>query len=181
MSRKESHIEDYLKRPYSRVLIPDPESGTFTARILEFPGCFAEAKDPASAYRSLDEAARSWLAVALALGQTIPEPSVENEFSGRLVLRMPRSLHRSAPAMAERDATSLNQFIVAAVSEKVGATSLYGELAGWLEKRILATDFNRLVSAVQIHSGWKVQDRASTPPHREPGVNLRPSAATGVN
>ena len=37
--------KDYLKEPYSRVLVPESD-GTYSADILEFPGCFAEGKTP---------------------------------------------------------------------------------------------------------------------------------------
>ena len=39
---------EYLKLPYERVLIPNHESGTFTALIREFPGCIAEGDEPAA-------------------------------------------------------------------------------------------------------------------------------------
>jgi hypothetical protein len=40
-------------------------------------------------------------------------------------LRLPRSLHRQATQLAELDGVSLNQFIVAALAEKVGAVNVY--------------------------------------------------------
>ena len=52
-------VSEILKRPYQRVLIPDEESGTFTALIAEFPGCITEGNTPGEAYRSLEEAAES--------------------------------------------------------------------------------------------------------------------------
>ena len=36
MSKTIKMTEKYLKEPYSRILIPDEESGTYTAVILEF-------------------------------------------------------------------------------------------------------------------------------------------------
>jgi hypothetical protein len=39
----------------------------------------------------------------------------------QLALRLPDSLHERARALAQRDNTSLNQFIVLAVAEKVSA------------------------------------------------------------
>jgi predicted RNase H-like HicB family nuclease len=75
-------IRDYLKRPYTRVLIPDEESGTFTAQILEFPGCIAQGGSPAEAYERLEAAAESWIDAALELQQEIPPPSAEAQFSG---------------------------------------------------------------------------------------------------
>lgn len=65
---------DFTNRPYSRVLIPDPEVGGFTAKVLEFPGCFSEGDSVQEAYDNLDEAAKGWIEAALERGQTIPEP-----------------------------------------------------------------------------------------------------------
>ncbi len=41
--------------------------------------------------------------------------------SGRLLLRMPRTLHADLAQAAEHEGTSLNQFITAALATKLGA------------------------------------------------------------
>ncbi len=151
-----------LARPYSRVLIPDGESGTFTAIILEFPGCVAQGSTPAEAYRRLEKAAESWILAANDLGQTVPEPREENTYSGRFPLRMPKGLHKTAAELAEREGTSLNQFIVAAVAEKVGATSLYVELRHRLERQLdwsLSRSVHFIVKAI---SDFTIKDTART-------------------
>ncbi|MDP2959243.1 MAG: toxin-antitoxin system HicB family antitoxin [Longimicrobiales bacterium] len=116
-----SHARSYLNRPYQRVLIPDAESGTVTAMIAEFPGCVTQGNGVQEAYANLEEAAESWIEAAMELGQEIPLPAADQAFSGRVLLRLPKSVHRQAAEAAERDCTSLNQFILAAVAEKVGA------------------------------------------------------------
>ncbi len=65
--------EEYLKEPYSRILIPD-ENGFFSAEIMEFPGCFAEGKTADEAMHNLEEAAKSWIEASLEQGHEIPEP-----------------------------------------------------------------------------------------------------------
>jgi predicted RNase H-like HicB family nuclease len=111
---------EILSAPYSRVVVPDPETKTFTARILEFPGCVAQGDSVEEAYERLQSAAKSWVEAALDLGQKIPDPLEEQIYSGRVLVRLPKSLHRQATEAARRDATSLNQFIVTAVAERVG-------------------------------------------------------------
>ncbi len=69
--------EEYMKKPYSRVIIPDEATGTYTARILEFPGCIAEGKTVRQAYDRLEKAAVSWIQAALDLGQDIPLPALQ--------------------------------------------------------------------------------------------------------
>lgn len=65
---------EYLKRPYHRVIIPDIDSGTYTAYILEFPGCITQGNTPHLAYYNLEHVALSWIEAALGMEQDIPEP-----------------------------------------------------------------------------------------------------------
>jgi hypothetical protein len=50
-----------------------------------------------------------------------PEDRDKPAPSGRLLLRMPRTLHADLAQAAEREGTSLNQFITAALATKIGA------------------------------------------------------------
>jgi predicted RNase H-like HicB family nuclease len=110
---------EILKKPYARMVVPDTD-GTFTAEIVEFPGCIAVGDTAAEALSNLDEVAVDWIAATLEQGQDIPEPMEAAGFSGKLVLRMPKGLHKRATLWAERDGVSLNQFIVTCVAEQVG-------------------------------------------------------------
>ncbi len=40
--------------------------------------------------------------------------------NGKILLRLPISLHRKAVLLAEKDGTSLNQWLLSAISEAVG-------------------------------------------------------------
>lgn len=130
--------ETYLKKPYSRILTPEEEGG-FSAEILEFPGCFAEGETASEAYEALERTARSWVEAALEQGQEIPEPFNNQGYGGKVALRLPRSIHRQITKMAERDATSLNQFLVAAISMRVGAEDAYTRIAERLERHLTST------------------------------------------
>jgi multisubunit Na+/H+ antiporter MnhC subunit len=50
-----------------------------------------------------------------------PEDRAKSAPSGRLLLRMPRTLHADLAQAAEREGTSLNQFITAALATKIGS------------------------------------------------------------
>lgn len=112
-------VASYLRQPYARIVIPESD-GTFRGEILEFPGCIATGDTPADALSELEEVASAWLQGALEQNQPIPEPVDNTQFSGRLVLRLPKSLHKKAARIAERDGVSLNQFIVMSLAENVG-------------------------------------------------------------
>jgi predicted RNase H-like HicB family nuclease len=98
---------EILARPYGRVLIPEP-NGQFTAEIIEFPNCVASGNSATDALANLEQVAADWIAAALEQGQDIPEPMESADYSGRLVLRMPKGLHRRAALLAEREGASLN-------------------------------------------------------------------------
>ena len=114
---------DYLKKPYGRVVIPEGD-GTFRAEIIEFPGCIAIGDTAAEALANVEDVAKSWLEVTLAKGQHVPEPIDNVGFSGKLVVRLPKSLHKKAANLAARDGVSLNQFIVSSLAEQVGARAV---------------------------------------------------------
>jgi hypothetical protein len=58
----------------------------------------------------------------------------------QLALRLPDSLHERARVLAQRDNTSLNQFIALAVAEKVSAL----ETAGYFRERAEKGDLDKL-------------------------------------
>jgi antitoxin HicB len=110
---------ELLKKPYARLAIPD-EDGSFTAEIVEFPGCIASGHTMVEALDNLERIAVDWIAAALEQGQDIPEPLEAAGYSGKLVVRMSKSLHKRAAFCAERDGVSLNLFIVNCIAEQVG-------------------------------------------------------------
>jgi predicted RNase H-like HicB family nuclease len=129
MARKPVKVEqehlttaERLSMPYARVLIPEAGGG-YRAEILEFPGCMALGDDPAEAFSELEAAAEDWLEAAVEMGAPIPPPLEETDFSGKLVLRLPKSLHRRAAVAADHDGVSLNQFIATCIAEHVGQKS----------------------------------------------------------
>jgi predicted RNase H-like HicB family nuclease len=146
MSKTRKITTQYLQKPYSRILIPDEESGTYTAVILEFPGCIAQGDTPQEAYEHLEDAAKEWIAAALDLKQEIPSPSQSVSFGGKVLLRLPKSLHRQLTLIAEREGVSLNQFIVSALAEKVGAFTLYEQLTKKLDKKVSEVAINAVVN-----------------------------------
>jgi predicted RNase H-like HicB family nuclease len=116
---KKMDAHDYLRRPYARLVIPDAD-GSYFAEIVEFPGCFADGKTAAEALENLESVAIDWLNTIIAQGQDIPDPMDSNDFSGKLVLRMTKGLHKRAALWAGREGVSLNQFITTCLAEAVG-------------------------------------------------------------
>lgn len=147
--------EDYLKEPYSRVLLPE-EDGRFSAEILEFPGCFAQGGNPSEAFNNLEEAAKSWIQASLDQGLDIPQPALNQSYSGKIALRIPRSLHKRAAQMAERDATSLNQFLITAIASRIGAEEYHSYLWQKFEQRLTFTISNNIMFQGPLHINFNM-------------------------
>jgi predicted RNase H-like HicB family nuclease len=134
-------IAAYLRRPYARLVIPETD-GTYRGEILEFPGCIATGDTSAEALDALEETAAGWLEAAIDKKQTIPNPIENTEFSGRLLLRMPKGLHKKAARIAEYEGVSLNQFIITSLAEQVGErTRMYNEWAFVTAATVSLTSF----------------------------------------
>jgi antitoxin HicB len=92
---------------------------TWTASVAELPGCEAHGPTPESAAAGVNEAVERWIREAEAAGREVPPPGAASTHSGRLLVRMPRSLHGELVRASEREGTSLNAYIVAALSASV--------------------------------------------------------------
>jgi antitoxin HicB len=53
-------------------------------------------------------------------GRPIPTPATPDAYSGKWVLRTPRSLHRSLAERAKHEGVSLNMLAVALLAEALG-------------------------------------------------------------
>jgi len=107
-------VEYYSNLPYPVQLSEQTEDGEkyWLAEILDLPGCMADGSTPGEAISDLQEAKRLWMQAEIENGHEIPEPSQTRGFSGKILLRLPKSLHRRMSAEAQRDNVSLNQLIV---------------------------------------------------------------------
>ncbi len=105
-------IEDYMKLPYNYIVQPiNDESGTYYyARILEFDGCQSTGDTLEEAYMNIKEAMRGWITTKLDGNFDIPLPIGYENFSGKFVIRIPKSLHYKLAVKAKEEGVSLNQY-----------------------------------------------------------------------
>jgi antitoxin HicB len=106
----------YLALHYPVTLHPEPDGG-FVAIVEDLPGCLTQGDSLAEVYELIEDARRLWIETAFAHGDEIPLPATDESFSGRLLLRLPRALHRKLAREAYRQEVSLNQHIVALLAE----------------------------------------------------------------
>jgi predicted HicB family RNase H-like nuclease len=113
--------ERNLDQPYHIELVKDAEPGAgWTAQVEELSGCRAHGATPDEAARGIEPAMRDWIADAVAHGREVPKPRSAASHSGRLLVRMPQSLHAELARAAEREEVSLNQFITSSLASAVG-------------------------------------------------------------
>jgi predicted RNase H-like HicB family nuclease len=106
-------VDEYTRLPYHLMLVRDGEDKAkpWIASVEELPGCTSRGKTSEEALGGIHAAMANWIAVALEDGREIPEPKSATSHSGRLLLRMPRTLHADLTRASEREGVSLNQFI----------------------------------------------------------------------
>jgi len=100
----------YVNLPYTIEFQNDPEYGWY-ARVKELPGCMNQGDTPEEALEAILDTMQGWLEIALEKGNPIPEPRPEEDYSGKFVVRVPKSLHRKLVEEAEKEGVSLNQYI----------------------------------------------------------------------
>lgn len=105
-------IKEYLELPYNYIIQPvNDESGFyFYARVLELDGCQSTGETFEEAYENLKEAMEGWIETKLEAGYEIPLPVGYEDFSGKFVVRIPKSLHYKLSVEAEQEGVSLNQY-----------------------------------------------------------------------
>jgi antitoxin HicB len=118
----EKTVDYYMSLPYPVRIYPEPDGSGYTAEIPDLPGCLTCADTLPELWEMIEDAKRTWIEGSLEAGLPIPEPAISfaNQSSGKLTLRLPRSLHRRIAEQAEREGVSINQFITAALAQTVG-------------------------------------------------------------
>lgn len=99
------------------------EDGEFVATCPSFPGLSAFGESEEEALKEAKTALSLFVDTYRSQGKRLPDPIVEQSYSGQLRVRLPKSLHRQAAALAAADGSSLNQFIVCAVQARVCGVS----------------------------------------------------------
>ncbi len=164
----------------------DEEDKLFIAEFLDLPGCSASGETVEEAYRRAQEAKEEWLRVTLEQGLPIPKPSMSQEYSGRILVRLPASLHGMLSNRAQLHGASLNQFIVhllsaAAVGDEV--STKIDELRAYVSKLIkfyegrdrIGMGKNAEVFVKKHPNGWAV-----TKPNAERASAVYPTQAEAI-
>jgi len=105
-----------LNYPIELIHIPESDGGGFSASVplLGRLTCVGDGSTPQEAIDDLARVKRRVLSDLLKRGENVPEPEVidDNAYSGRVLLRLPRDLHRRVAGRAEARGESTNRYIV---------------------------------------------------------------------
>jgi antitoxin HicB len=104
-------------RQYPAVIAWSNEDDCFVASVPLLPGCMSHGDTAEAAAHNILEAAEGWLATARKRG--IPIPPAPRGVSGKMLVRIPKTLHEDITRRAELDGVSLNQWVTAALAEKI--------------------------------------------------------------
>lgn len=113
------NVEYYMNLPYNYIVQPiTDESGSyFYTRVLELDGCQSTGETFEEAYENLREAMEGWIETKLEGGFEVPLPVGYDDFSGKFVVRIPKSLHYRLTIEAEQEGVSLNQYALYKLSK----------------------------------------------------------------
>lgn len=105
--------------PFTVRRLSPEEGGGYLAEVAELSGCMSDGQTPEEAIRNLEDAILSWIKIAQELKKDIPLLSNES-YSGKWVVRTPKTLHRKLVELSKKEGVSLNMLTVNILSEGVG-------------------------------------------------------------
>ena len=97
---------------YERKAFYSKEDAGWIAVAPELPGCSAFGKTSERALKELDTAIELWLKTAKSKKWSTPKPLASREPAGKILLRLPRELHKDYLSLAMEDGVSLNQYML---------------------------------------------------------------------
>ena len=99
------------------------EDEGFIAEAPDLPGCSAWGATEAEAAREIQHAIAAWVRAARSAGKKVPEARAVQPleaYSGKFLVRLPRSLHARLARRAAREGVSLNQLLTGLLASQVG-------------------------------------------------------------
>jgi predicted RNase H-like HicB family nuclease len=136
-------LKRYSALPYRFECHFDPDDEVWVVRYPELQGCVAHGATVQEALKRAESFKLEWIEAALESGDPVPEPKMQ-EYSGKLVLRLPKDLHEKIAGNAAHEDISLNAYIVQAVAEKAERTGLkilVGNLLESVQRNIPVGEF----------------------------------------
>ena len=109
------NAKEYLDLPYGITIrhMKDKSGEYYFATVEEMPGCSSDGKTSEEALANIRESMELWIEGKLETGLDVPPPAVSGaakEYSGKYIVRLPKSLHARLAMEADKEGVSLNQY-----------------------------------------------------------------------
>lgn len=139
-------LQYYLELHYPVTVHKDPEGG-FSAEIEELPGCITQGETAEEVIQSIEDARIVWIETAYEDGLDIPIPRSADEYKGKFVVRIPRSVHRDLVRLAKQEGVSLNQYVSTILSAGVSRNKMMPEI----DAMLMQSRFKELSSGLAVY------------------------------
>lgn len=114
------NLEYYLELNYPFNVKPDLDDGGYIAEFPDLRYCVGTGDTVDEAIKDAMIAKEEWIKAAYEHNVVIPEPVSNDDFNGRVTLRLPKSLHRNIIETAKNEGVSANQFLLHLISLGMG-------------------------------------------------------------
>jgi len=116
----ERDFDASMRMPYRIERTYPDQDGGLVAAIPDLPGCVTQAETKESALILIEDAKVAWISTAIEQAMAIPTPGADaGSYSGKLNVRLPKSLHRALAIRAAEEGVSLNHLIVYKLTQTV--------------------------------------------------------------
>ncbi len=153
-----ARLEDYA------IEVRRDEDSNVVVTVPRLPGLMALGDSVVEAMDELSIAFDEWVEDVTAHGESIPRAESDEEYSGRTLLRMPKSLHGRLAREAQRQQVSLNSWILTILAEGVGTTTAAESIVEAVGKR-LAPSMESFVMLTDVYApeanAWQLSGGAS--------------------
>ena len=112
-------VKEYSEMPYNVIIrkVNDESGKYYYATVLELDGCQSTGATYDEAYSGILEAMEGWIETKLEHNMEIPLPIQTDKYSGKFVVRIPKTLHQKLSVEAMEEGVSLNQYALYKLSQ----------------------------------------------------------------
>lgn len=137
------------------------EDKGYIATSPEFPGLAAFGESEEEALAEAKVARQMFIDDMRERGEQLPAHQAAHEYSGQTRLRLSKTVHRLVAETAASEGVSLNQFILDAINERIGAHKAGSRLIAEMKKALAENAQPRRVDRASMIV-WQ-KDREGTP------------------
>ena len=149
-------LADKLAKQAYPITMTKEEDGYYIT-FPDLKGCSAFITSLDELEENVYEAKLSWIQAALMKGWQIPKPAEDSDFSGRFLLRCPKTVHKRLVENAKREGVSLNHYVVSILA----GSSLGDRAVQILEERITEVIKKSFIHGVDLAKEWDLPLRHS--------------------